>query len=317
MNLRLGDKGDMVRQIQRALTELGYKVAIDGDFGPKTEAAVEKFQRAHKLYVDGIAGRMTVYALNEMLPRDLQIGIPDISTDIPVPTTGLMTWVKCPADKVPNRSGYTFTTLREDVAGHYCALYSTTHLLGGAVTSAGGKRALASKAGPNRSKTSMHYVGRAFDMAVPTGMRDPATDQFVCVQVPGTRKWTVWCRSTLSESALIASCKAIGIQGGLMTLDGTYVAHKRILTKTVTCTAFDFTALARKHGFASISARKGFYDKADLMAAEWWHFQYTVGLVKGKSKFGEELLKVYTLEQAEKFVYWGEARGAVYGVSWF
>lgn len=228
-----------------------------------------------------------------------------------------MTWVKCPADKVPNRSGYTSTTLREDTAGAYCGLYTTTHLLGGVVTSAGGKRALASKAGPNRSKTSMHYVGRAFDMAVPTGMVNPDTDQFVCVRVGDSRKWTVWCRSILPESALVASCKALGIQGGLITLEGTYIAQKRILTKTITCTAFNFTALAALHGFASISARKGFYSKADLMAAEWWHFQWVTGLVRGQTTFGSELLKVYTPEQAEKFIYWAKAKDAVYGVSWF
>lgn len=61
---KLGDKGDGVRQLQRALVTAGYVVLADGDFGPKTESAVKAYQRANGLTpVDGIAGTDTLSML--------------------------------------------------------------------------------------------------------------------------------------------------------------------------------------------------------------------------------------------------------------
>ena len=60
--LRLGDRGDDVRTLQRALGMTGDQV--DGSFGPKTKAAVEAFQRKRGLTpVDGIVGPKTWDAL--------------------------------------------------------------------------------------------------------------------------------------------------------------------------------------------------------------------------------------------------------------
>ena len=53
------------------------------------------------------------------------------------------------------------------------------------------------------------------------------------------------------------------------------------------------------------------------MGSEWWHMQWTKGLIKGESTFGEELLKVYTLAECKQFIYWEESKDAVFGVSWF
>lgn len=53
-----GMTGNAVEALQRTLDRLGYKVTIDGDFGPGTEKVVEAFQTACKLSpVDGIVGR--------------------------------------------------------------------------------------------------------------------------------------------------------------------------------------------------------------------------------------------------------------------
>lgn len=57
--LRRGARDQMVRVIQE---ELGVKV--DGDFGPKTEAAVRQFQRDNGLVPDGIVGTLTWAALS-------------------------------------------------------------------------------------------------------------------------------------------------------------------------------------------------------------------------------------------------------------
>lgn len=50
--LRKGDKGAVVKDLQAHLASLGYEVGpIDGDFGPKTQKAVVKFQTDNKLRV--------------------------------------------------------------------------------------------------------------------------------------------------------------------------------------------------------------------------------------------------------------------------
>jgi peptidoglycan hydrolase-like protein with peptidoglycan-binding domain len=61
--LREGAKGASVTQLQNLLRNKGYNIAADGDFGPKTEAAVKKFQQAKGLAVDGIVGPKTWAAL--------------------------------------------------------------------------------------------------------------------------------------------------------------------------------------------------------------------------------------------------------------
>jgi len=53
-----------VRSLQRHLDGGGYAPGpVDGLFGPRTEHAVERFQSAHGLRVDGIAGPVTLAAL--------------------------------------------------------------------------------------------------------------------------------------------------------------------------------------------------------------------------------------------------------------
>ena len=53
-----------VRALQRRLTRAGYAPGpIDGRYGPRTERAVTRFQAAHGLLVDGIAGSQTVARL--------------------------------------------------------------------------------------------------------------------------------------------------------------------------------------------------------------------------------------------------------------
>ena len=54
MILKLGSKGENVKLLQRFL-----KLKDDGDFGPKTEAAVKKWQKANGLVSDGIVGLKT------------------------------------------------------------------------------------------------------------------------------------------------------------------------------------------------------------------------------------------------------------------
>jgi peptidoglycan hydrolase-like protein with peptidoglycan-binding domain len=54
-----------VRRLQQRLRQAGFSPGpIDGRYGPKTEHAVARFQRAHGLAVDGIAGPITVSQIN-------------------------------------------------------------------------------------------------------------------------------------------------------------------------------------------------------------------------------------------------------------
>ncbi len=64
-NLRVGSRGEAVSQLQRDLSRLGYPLSADGVFGPKTDAAVRRFQRDHGLTADGIVGPKTRAAIAE------------------------------------------------------------------------------------------------------------------------------------------------------------------------------------------------------------------------------------------------------------
>ncbi len=65
--LRNGDSGEAVRTLQRNLKSAGYFAGgVDGKFGPKTEEAVRKFQKAMGISVDGIAGKVTQDKLSRL-----------------------------------------------------------------------------------------------------------------------------------------------------------------------------------------------------------------------------------------------------------
>lgn len=55
-----GSRGEGVRLLQRLLRERGYEVTADGDFGPRTSAALVAWQKAEGLTADGIAGAKTL-----------------------------------------------------------------------------------------------------------------------------------------------------------------------------------------------------------------------------------------------------------------
>ncbi len=58
-NVRLGDSGSGVKQIQTALVAHGFKVAVDGQFGAQTAQAVKSFQQKNGLTQDGVVGPVT------------------------------------------------------------------------------------------------------------------------------------------------------------------------------------------------------------------------------------------------------------------
>lgn len=58
-----GDRGAVVKQIQKALKQAGFGVMDDGIWGPITTEAVKAFQRAKGLKDDGLAGPATLAKL--------------------------------------------------------------------------------------------------------------------------------------------------------------------------------------------------------------------------------------------------------------
>ncbi len=58
-NVRNGDSGPGVEEIQRALKAAGYDIGVDGKFGPVTEKAVKDFQGKNGLTQDGVVGPVT------------------------------------------------------------------------------------------------------------------------------------------------------------------------------------------------------------------------------------------------------------------
>jgi len=61
--VRQGNQNHPVETLQYLLRARGHNVAVDGIFGPKTDAAVRAFQKQKGLAVDGIVGPYTWSAL--------------------------------------------------------------------------------------------------------------------------------------------------------------------------------------------------------------------------------------------------------------
>jgi len=57
--VRRGDDRFPVRPLQQLLRARGQAIAVDGIFGPRTEAAVRRFQQGAGLAADGIVGKQT------------------------------------------------------------------------------------------------------------------------------------------------------------------------------------------------------------------------------------------------------------------
>jgi N-acetylmuramoyl-L-alanine amidase len=63
--LKVGDQGDKVKLLQRELIQSGFRIAVDGIFGPNTEKAVRGFQKQAGITEDGLAGKQTFQKLYE------------------------------------------------------------------------------------------------------------------------------------------------------------------------------------------------------------------------------------------------------------
>lgn len=292
MYLKNGSSGEDVKSVQEILSSLGYKPGpADGIFGEKTELAVIRFQEENNLYSDGIVGPGTWDALRTALENNID------EQNLPIIQSGLMEWVRVPADEY--RDGYNRFFLREDAAKAYLNVREAIVEVGGILTSSGAKRSLTANVGASRSATSFHYTGRALDLYVGSGMENRGRDPYIIVD-EGDRYWRVYARAEGGEE---------------MELNAVTYGSRRS-GRNVTGKFVDLTALLEKEGFHRIRARRSFFRGGTWLGAEWWHFQYENGLEKGVSTFGNELLKVYTEEQLTGTPPW-RCKNRVYGVDWF
>ena len=65
--LKPGTDGVDVKYLQRRLAALGFSIAVDGKFGPATEAAVRGLQTAFGYTVDGLVGAGTNKLINQQV----------------------------------------------------------------------------------------------------------------------------------------------------------------------------------------------------------------------------------------------------------
>ncbi len=77
-SLRRGMAGDSVEELQRKLNAMGANLAVDGKFGPLTQAALKNFQSSHGLTVDGAAGPRTFAALDSGFSQPTKPAVPGI-----------------------------------------------------------------------------------------------------------------------------------------------------------------------------------------------------------------------------------------------
>lgn len=75
--LKPGQDGAQVELLQHSLNDAGFRLVVDGQYGPATERAVRHAQRRMDLVVDGIAGPKTLDGLDH-LEVDHLLGQTDI-----------------------------------------------------------------------------------------------------------------------------------------------------------------------------------------------------------------------------------------------
>ena len=188
---------------------------------------------------------------------------------------------ECEADRVSGSQGTDRFRLRQDAAERFNALRAEVKAHGGVITIDKGLRSLAERRSVDRSVTSMHYLGLAFDLAADTGFFKPDTDTYV-VNLGGNGYWEVWCRSSKAEEIKLNAVYWDDVNSGV---DRTKVVQGKFI---------NFTELCAQFGFYPIRPRMSFTRTRNRLyrGCEWWHFQANGLLIPNLSQFGIELLRI-------------------------
>ena len=332
-----GAPRDDVAAVQEMLTFLGcmaedggiegptlVKLVVDGIFGRRTESAVIAFQEYEGILADGIVGPQTMEALEGAYARrQVELTSPGLLFDPEDDATAVAERNEDILQRIPlvrvkmdaDGEGYGRITMRADAAAALEKVRETLHAHGAILTTSGGIRSLTANVSANRSATSMHYVGRAVDLFVYSGMNDVERDPYVIRprasaplgdETRGTdRYWTVYAR-----------CKLQGKLAKKKTFKDVVTYSNRKSGVETSGRFLNLTELFKSHGFRAIRARPSFQHGGSWLGAEWWHFQYENGLVKGVSTFGGELLRTYAQATVEGSAPW-KYRDRVFGETWF
>ena len=301
--LKLGSQGTAVYWLRRNINEYDAAELPESDvFDIELEDAVIAFQTKYGLLADGIVGKDTRTKLSEQY-RGRLFSIYGQGGD-------MVKRELAPADQY--EEGYKNFSVRADVAVELEKVYDALHAKGALLTSAGGFRAISVEANNSAmSVSSFHYTGRAIDLAVGSGMEKPSSDPFVIVAEDslgraGSRLHRVYARAS---------------QGDDMTLQP--VTYKQPTgTHAVSGKFVDLTALMLEHGFERIRAKPKFYDVEHYspgqryLSAEWWHFQYQIGLLHPFTAFGDALKLVWPWDKLKKSTPWKKCADFVFGNEW-
>lgn len=92
-SIKSGDPdGDDVRALQLALSQAGYRVSVDGQFGLRTAMVVQQFQQQHGLKADGVVGALTAALLDAPSATLVATAKPFLATETANGTVKLPVW---------------------------------------------------------------------------------------------------------------------------------------------------------------------------------------------------------------------------------
>jgi peptidoglycan hydrolase-like protein with peptidoglycan-binding domain len=367
--IRIGSRGDTIRSVQRLLTELGYialiedrtdlasprlraeQLDIDGVYGPQTQLAIMDFQRDEGIFVDGEIGPQTMSALDAAYTRrmlEINSPGPDALRSFNAdgrPITGVAAGAA--AERLPfvrietglpsgPLTGLAAFQLRADIAEEFEGARAKAKSFGVTLAISAGKRALDAPVSIGHSPTSMHYVGRAFDLHVYSGMVEPDTDRYV-VEMPEEGRhmleWIETCHGLTSDDArkligdrpddwcwrVWARCPE-GTEGPEVVSEiknvATYLDPCARRPRAVKGPFINLTGLLGEFGFTPLPPHPRFFDfRSEPVYAEWWHFQCERGLFRNVSTFGGDLSRSYSEGTLAGTPPWGN-RHKVFGADW-
>ncbi len=179
--------------------------------------------------------------------------------------------------------------LQRDAAERLEVARAVISASGTVLTSHGGLRTLDAELTPTRSPVSLHYLGRAIDLCITSGMQGP-DDPYLVIQDGIEDGFPLWrVLGVIGSDRAAASSDTDAAAVGAVIWTG---RPGEVLSSRPRVGAFvDLTAMLEAASWQRIPARPGW--ETDYTAVEWWHFEYREGLQPGVSTFGEELLELY------------------------